>query len=154
MDYAISPDDPGVHFEYQSALYDQQMTTHEYGQPIIIHIRYEGDVTRDAYSSIKSRPTDSHTLSWRASTIDYQPTERRMEKAGLRERADAIIYTAMQDWIDAGIAFDDIEIKRMYIEIAAIPGEVNGTTYEVKEKARAVPFGNGYLCISFGLSKR
>ena len=79
---------------------------------------------------------------------------RKLEKAGLRSACDVMIVTAMKDWIDEGLAFDDLEIKRMTVRISAAPGEANGTLYDVREKSRVNKFANGYLGISMGLSRR
>lgn len=151
MRQAVGP--AAVQFEYQNALLDTQAMEWEYGQGVSIHIRGEDEITRDTYGSIVSRPLDLYTMVQNAAEISYQPTRKQLEKAGLREETDAIIYVAMQDFIDKGLSFDDLEIKRMSIDIHAIPGEVNGTRYEVKEKSRAGAFGNGYLYITFGLRR-
>jgi hypothetical protein len=149
----MAPGLSGVQFEYLDALRDTQAAEQEYGQPITIHYRLEGQILRDLYGSIIGRPSDVITMPQNAATITYTPTTRALEKAGLREVCDVAIYVAMKDFMDAGLAFDDLEIKRMTIDIGAIPGEANGNRYEVKEKARAVSYGNGYLYITFGLKR-
>ena len=144
---------PGVSLEYQNALLDAQNTTHEYGIPIVVYLRGEAQVTRDSYGGIIARNIGS-PIYLNADEVDYQPTERKMEKSGLREKCDVLIITAMKDWIDKGIGFDDIEIKRTTFSIPASPGEADGTLYDVKEKSRINRYGPGFLNISFGLSKR
>lgn len=151
MRQAIAPS--AVGYEYRSALLDTQALEAEYGVAAIIHIRDEGNVTRDTYNSIMNRPTDLVTMVQNVATLTYQPTKYQMEKAGLREETDAMIYVAMQDFIDKGLAFDDLETKRMSVDILPSPGEANGTRYEVKEKARAGGLGNGFLYVTFGLRR-
>ena len=61
MQQAIGPS--AVQFDYVLALQDAQAWEAEYGQPVVIHIRGEGDVARDAYGSKVARPTDRVTMS-------------------------------------------------------------------------------------------
>jgi hypothetical protein len=142
-----------VSFEYQAGLIDTQAMAAEYGQACTIHIRNEGQVARDDYGSIIGRPADSVVMNLNAAMMDYQPTRRQLEKAGLREECDMTIWIAMQDFTDAGLAFDDLELKRMTVDIAPIPGETNGNRYEVQEKSRAGSYANGYLYITLGLKR-
>jgi len=110
-------------------------------------------VTRDLYGSIINRSAGLIVMTQNAATITYQPIRRELEKAGLREECDILIYVAMQDFIDQGLSFDDLEIKRMTIGINAIPFESSGNRYEVKEKSKAGAFGDGYLYVTFGLKR-
>ena len=142
-----------VQFDYVNALVDAQAWESEYGQPVVIHVRGEPNVSRDDYGSITGRPTDLVTMIQNAATIEYQPTRYKLEKAGLREECEASIWIAMQDFMDKNLAFDDLDTTRMTIDIGAIPGESNGTAYEIKEKSRAGSFGNGYLYVTFGLRR-
>jgi hypothetical protein len=142
-----------VQAEYVNALIDTQALEAEQGQPVQINYRLEGQVTRDSYGSIIARAAGSIVMVQNAATITYQPVRRELEKAGLREECEILVYVAMQDFIDQGLTFDDLEIKRMTIDVGAIPFENNGNRYEVKEKAKAVSFGNGYLYITFGLKR-
>ena len=148
---AIGPE--SVQAEYVNALIDTQMVEAEQGQPIQINYRLEGQVTRDSYGSIVGRAAGLVVMAQNAASITYQPVRRELEKAGLREECEVIVYVAMKDFVDQGLTFDDLEIKRMTIEIGAIPFESNGNRYEVKEKAKAVSFGNGYLYVTFGLKR-
>ena len=142
-----------VLLEYNNALRDTQNTAREYGNPIVVWVRGEADVNRDEYGGIKSRDLGQQ-ITMSTSTIDYEPSKYKLEKAGLRSACDVMIVTAMKDWIDEGLAFDDLEIKRMTVRISAAPGEANGTLYDVREKSRVNKFANGYLGISMGLSRR
>lgn len=151
INQAIAPG--AVNLEYQHGLLDAQAMEMEYGKPVVIHVRGEAGVVRDGYGDIIGRPTDKVTMTQNAATIDYQPTKYQLEKAGLQQSCDVLVWVAAQDFIDNGLAFDDLETKRMTIDIQAIFGEVNGNAYEVKEKARAGSFANGYLYVTFGLTR-
>jgi hypothetical protein len=69
-----------------------------------------------------------------------------MEKAGIKENVDVQIYTAMQDWIDAGLNYEDIEVIRGTVELA-------GCRYQIKAKNQQSQFSDTYLYIVLGLTK-
>ncbi|MGL4186626.1 MAG: hypothetical protein ACRCR4_12675 [Thiotrichaceae bacterium] len=143
----------GVSLEYNDALRDTQATAWEYGQPVAIHIRGESDIAKDAYGSIKSRPTDFKNLKLNAMEITYSPTKYKLEKLGLREECDAVIKIAMLDLIEAGLTFRDLETKRMTVDILATPNETDGQRFEVADKLRSDAYGNGYLTVTFSLKR-
>lgn len=152
--YAGSPGLAGVQFEYLQALQDVQSSEREYGQPVVITIRGEEGVNRDSYGSIVGHTaTGDVVMRQNAATIEYQPTKYKVEKAGLREECDVIVYVAMKDFTDLWLSFNDLEVKRMSVDIGSIPGEILGDHYEVREKSRAVAYGNGYLYVTLGLRR-
>ena len=136
-------------FEASCAQLDVQAALREYGATITAHIRTEADVVRDNYNSIKSRPTDQTPTdaTFCAFPIQYQPNEKQLEKAGLREKVDVAVYTAAQDWIDAGWDFNKLDIKRTTVI-------VDGEEFEIRDKARVSQFQNVWLYFTLGLSKR
>ena len=147
----------GVAAEFLQALQDAQAITAEYGNPVVFNVRQEGQVGRDSYNSIKSRatPVAPWPFSVNAASITYTPSRKQVEKIGLRELHDVTIKCAVQDFMDIGIAFDDIETIRTTVEISPInPGESSGATYEIKEKSRTGAYANGYLYYAFGLARR
>ena len=146
----------GVTLEFYEALRDVQATVREYGNPIIFRLRQEGNITRDEYQSIASRPSDLSPgpLYMNAIGMNYNPTERQLEKVGLREKGDLILKTSMMDWMDAAVSFDEIDITRCTVDVLAFPGDLAGATYEVKDKSRTNGFALGFLYIAFSLSRR
>jgi hypothetical protein len=147
----------GVASEFLQALQDAQAMTAEYGNPVTFNQRKESEVTRDLYNSIASRavPTGVFPFNVNAATISYNPTSKQLEKVGLREKCDVTIKCAVQDFMDIGVAFDDLETIRTTVVIQpVIPGESSGATYEVREKSRTGAYANGYLYYAFGLSRR
>lgn len=139
----------GLDLEAQHAMQDVMEIVYTYGQPCIIRLRKEANVTRDEYNSIKERPTQvlSQDTEFWAYPIEYTPTSKKLEKAGLREVCDVSIWTATYQWDAIEINFKDIDIKRTTVII-------NGEQYEVKEKSRASQFATVWLYTTFGLSKR
>ena len=57
----------------------------------------------------------------------------------------------MQDLIDRGLTFSDLDIKRMTVTIGGVDLEPMGKLFEVIEKSRAGQMGNGYLYLTLGL---
>ena len=147
MNQGISP--TGASFEALCAQQDVQAVLREYGAAITIHIRTEANVTRDNYGDIIARPSDQTPLTavFCAYPVLYQPNEKQLEKAGLREKVDVSIQTAALDWIDAGWDFNKIDVKRTTVI-------VDGEEYEIKDKGRVSQFQNVWLYYSLGLSKR
>jgi hypothetical protein len=97
----------------------------------------------------------------KVASITYNPTERQLEKAGLFESSEAIMQTAMLDWMDANIQYDDIDITRCTVDILPIEvglpvseDERTGTMWEIKAKSRSGAYANGYLYITFSLKRR
>jgi hypothetical protein len=140
--------------EFRLALLDGQATAREYGNPVRVRLRgAESDVSRDPYRSIKARPTAT-VFDLNSPQMDFSPTVRRLEKAGLRQDCDLVVWLCVQDMMDRGISFDDFEVNRTTIDALALPGEDGGTSYQVREKAKACQFAVGYLYWTFGLTRR
>lgn len=135
----------GVDIELKHALLEVKCVIDQYGMEVEFFIEDENEITRDKYGSI-IKDTDS-SLKMNAYPLTYNPTDKQIEKAGLRERTEALFYTATQDWKDAGIDFKDIEIIRSKVEI-------NGERYVIKDKGRISQFSDTFLYITFGVSKK
>jgi hypothetical protein len=125
---------------------DAQQLAHEYGYLMTIRVRDETEVTRDAYRSVVAR-TEPTAIAIYALPIDYQPNERKMEKAGIRERVDAIATTPYLDWSDAGMTFKQIEAIRSTVVI-------DGQVFEIKEKSLTGPVGQRFIYVNLGLVKQ
>lgn len=127
---------------------DAQAQVREYGQLVTIKLRDETNITRDSYNSIKARPTDkTATGTFGAYPVQYQPTEKQVEKAGLRERTDCLVWIPLLDFTDLGYDFKDINMKPSTVIL-------DGEEFEIKEKARASQFQQTWLYVTLGLSKR
>jgi hypothetical protein len=138
----------GVNLEAYHAQLDAQAVVREYGQRIVVKVRDETNVTRDSYNSIKKRPTNkSATGTFGAYPVEYQPTERQLEKAGLRERCDVSVWIPVLDFQDLGFTFADIDATRSTVI-------VDGEEFQIKDKARASQFAGSWLYYTLGLSKK
>lgn len=137
-----------VNLEGLHAQLDAQEYCRQYGQLVTVKLRNEPDVKRDEYNSIKSRPTNkTATGTFGAYPVQYQPTERQLEKAGLRERCDVAIYLPVLDFKDLGYDFVDIDATRSTVI-------VDGEEFQIKDKARSSQFGGLWLYITLGLSRK
>jgi hypothetical protein len=146
--FQITNAGPGVYLERKYALSDVQFYVTERGDIAEIFLRGEGDVTRDSYNSIEKRSQAAFQKFFRTFPVHYAPSDKQLEKAGIRERADVIIYTAFQDWMDAGKNFLDIDLSGRLTVI------MQGETFEIKNKGLVDQFCDAFLYITLGLFKR
>ena len=136
-----------VYLERQNALKDVWNVMQERGDLVEIENRKEGDIVRDTYSSIEKRNLVT-SLKFRAFPVEFQPSQKKLEKAGIKEQCDVLVYTSMLDWINAGVDFNDIEIATRNTV------HVQGNTYEVKEKGLYGQFNDTFLYITLALNKK
>lgn len=127
------------------ALADVKQVIDEWGSAVIIQLRQEPEVTRDKYNSLKKRGTPA-SIPCNAYPVEYNPNEYQIEKAGLRENVEVIIYTAFCDYTNNSVGFDDIEMKRSTVILA-------GQRYEIRDKRRFGQIQDTWLYIVLGLNK-
>ena len=137
----------GVYHERNCALIDAKSIIDERGDLVQFYFRIESNVTRDKYNSIKKRAVDTK-YNIRAYPVQFSPSEKQLEKAGIREQAEVVIYTAMKDWITAGINFEDFEMDgRSTVRL-------QGQIYEIRNKGLVNQMNDTFLNVSFGLYKK
>lgn len=146
--FEITNANVGVYLERQYALADTKFYVDERGDLIKIYLRNEADVTRDAYNSIKKRELDGFQKFFRTFPVQYSPSVQQLEKAGIKEQTDVVIYTAFKDWLDAGVGFGDIDIS------GRLTVAMQGELFEIKAKGLKDQFNDAYLYITLGLSKK
>ena len=134
-----------VLIEQQAAQLDALNIAKEYGALVTLNLRAEGNVVRDSYNSIKSRPTTAFSLSVSCYPITYAPTERELVRAGLKEMCDILVYVPVKALDDAGATYEDIDITRSSVVL-------DGRTHRIREKARVSQFGTVWLYYSLGLA--
>ena len=135
----------GVGFERTTALLDTKWMIDERGEEIKIYERGESDVTRDKYNSIKVKKTDVVELIINAFP-QLNPTEKQLEKAGLRDMVDVILTTAMQDWIDNVIEPREFDIVRNSVVF-------RNETYKIKNIGFINHFYDTQLNVTLGIVK-
>ncbi len=136
----------GTYHERNCALIDIKNIVDERGDLVQVFIRDESEVTRDRYGSIKKKGVTTK-YDIRAYPVEFRPSEKQLEKAGLREKADVTIWTAMKDWIDNSINFADF---RMDAKNSVI---LQGEKYEIRDKGLVLQLNDVFGYITFGLFK-
>lgn len=142
----------GVQLERDNALTDAKDVIDERGMDIVTYERQSvldaNDVRRDAYGSIKRNITTTASFKHelKAYPVISQPNNKQIEKAGLREQSEMIIYTAMKDWNDLNIGFEDIDLIRDTMTIG-------GIKFAIKEKNTINHFADIFLNVVFSLVK-
>jgi hypothetical protein len=111
-------------------------------------LRNEDDISRDDYNSIKAyQEAATKTYDIGVCNIVYSPNQHQLERAGLYEQSEVMIKTPTKCWLDQGISFKDIDIKRMSVSFG-------DEVFKLKEKGRdQVVVGTTPLYYSFGLTK-
>jgi len=135
----------GAQLERNNALDDARSVINDYGDDIAVYRREETDIERDAYNSIIRR-VPVEPILMKAYPIQFNPTENQLFKAGLRERVDVIIYTAMKDWIE-----HDLTDPYFQIDESRFTVELQGRTYLIKDKNYLNQFADSFLNITLGL---
>jgi hypothetical protein len=145
--------DCGSELDRNNALCDAKQVIWEWGMEIAYYQRSETLIQRDKYNSRKRKTiVDPATIVMRAYPIVYAPRDDDLKKAGLREKVDVLIYTAMQDWIDNSIDPDsDIDSTR---DTFSLTNMFNRRTYQIKEIGLVNQFVDTFLNVSFGLVLR
>ncbi len=141
---------PGVWVDRTEALIDTKATIDERGDLVEIFLRKEGDVVRDRYNSIEKRnqslgDSTGH-LFFKTYPVQFSPSEKQLEKAGIKEKTDVIIYTAFYDWLNAGKNFKDIDIT------GRLSVNLQGETYELRNKGLVSQMNDVFLYITLGLA--
>lgn len=148
MDPAIS--DIGVALETDHALRDARDIIRERGKLIEIRLHQEQKITRDKFNSIKNRGTGTTPeLPFYAYPITFNPTDKEIDAAGLRERTQVLVKTAMLDWNDAGYTMETLK-QPDSIRATVI---ISGVKYEIRDKVLESQMGDTFLYVLLGLNK-
>jgi hypothetical protein len=141
---------PGVELEKQHALRDVLQWVYERGREIIINLHTESTIKRDDYNSIINKDdiiADNFTTY--AYPLEFNPTTKQQEKAGIREDVDCIAWTSTQAWLDAGYSISRLK------EIDSIRATIiiDDSKYEISEKNHVSDFSDTFLYVVLGLNK-
>jgi len=135
---------PGVSLEKTTALLDAKWIIDERGDTITFYDREEDNVQRDKYNSIKRKETVYEGYTMKAFPIQFNPIDKDLMKAGLREIVDVVIYIAMQDWID-------LELDPFKIDLTRSSVVLKEKTYKLKDKGFVNHFSDTFLNVTLGL---
>ncbi len=129
--------------ERNDALKEVQDIVNAEGVFVHIILRGESNVTQDEYKSVKNK-AQLKSVWLKAFPIIDNPSKNEIDKIGLKEDTEIVIYTSMKDWIDKGYSFDDISLEYSTVKY-------DGATYKIRDKKRLDKIGNQYLYIVLGL---
>lgn len=135
----------GMSLELCQALKDALWHCQEYGKAVTLVLNREADVSRDSYNSIRKYGT-SLTISTYAFPVEFNPSDKQMEKAGILTKTDVQIYTPMKAWIDAGYTEESLSMIRGRVTI-------DGSAYEIRARGAASQFGGQFLYVTLGLTR-
>jgi hypothetical protein len=140
----------GVKLERDYALVDARNKIWELGEQINLYTHTEDTIERDDFGSIvRHIPGVTNTFIFYAFPVMINPTIEQVEKAGLREKTEAIVYTAMLDWWDNNFTMDDLN-KLNSIKMQVV---IHGEKYEIKDKNLHSDFSDTHLYVVLGLNK-
>ncbi|TGL39636.1 hypothetical protein EHQ53_14030 [Leptospira langatensis] len=124
-----------------------------YGTACLLYDGDESSIERDDYGNIISYGQGSTELNCQ---FIPNPTDKQLEKAGIRETCDGIIYLATFDCNAAGYSYEDEfnpDKTPLYKAIDAIRQIVQfqGTVYKITSRNRVSQFGSKFLYITLGV---
>jgi hypothetical protein len=144
----------GVRQERNDALVDIEQMCRERGEEITLILNDEVNVDRGKYGGIEQRHA-GQTLTLYAYPVEYAPSIRRLEKAGLREECNALCYLPSMSFKRLGIEFDNLTIGGAEgIDVRRSWAVVAGEKFEVREKAKVGPFSDYFEYWTLALFKR
>jgi len=140
----------GVQLEQFHALQDVQNLINEYGENVTINFHTESTIARDEYNSIKkfSTSTVDPTILFKGFPVQFNPTQKQIEKAGIKEQCDCLVYLSTKDFLDR-----NIDVVK---DLNLIKGQViiRSETYNIKEKSLINQVGDKYTTITLSLTRR
>lgn len=142
-----------VYLEAQGYRQDALDAAMQYGTPVTFRPRKESDVSRDSLGTIKKKSITPTFETW-ALPVERQPDARKLEKAGVREIVDVLIYTPIQSWIDAGLVEDStLGIDFSRIDTIRDTVLLDGEEFKIADKALSTRVGKFPVYITFGLKR-
>ena len=79
--------------------------------------------------------------------VTFQPNRRQLEKAGIREDCEVMIYTPMYSWNSANVDFEALDMIRSTVVLRDIK-------YVIKEKGYASQFTDTFLYVTLALKRK
>jgi hypothetical protein len=140
----------GVIHEKEHALIDCRDIIWERGNDVKFLVNNNSAVNRDKFNAIKSIDNWTPAFTIKAYPINYSPTEKDMLNAGIKERTQVIIYTAMQDWNDNGYTLQNLK----NLDMVRWRISLNGEMYEMRDKNLVSHYYNTFLYVTLGLNKK
>jgi hypothetical protein len=119
-----------------------------FGLPVTVGITPNTEqissVDRDKYGSIINKT--NLPVEFNAYPIDYNPSNKQLQKIGVVEQVDATIYLSSKEVWDKGYTFKDFDV----LETSVVIDDVE---FKIKDKKMHSQFKNTYLYIVLGLKR-
>lgn len=112
------------------------------GKEIKLFRGKESNLERDEYGSIIKSNIEYDTLT--AFPIEFSPTQKQLEKAGIIEKVDVVIYLSKFECDEKKISYEALDTIRQQVEI-------DGINYKIKSKNLVSQFGENWLYITIGV---
>lgn len=135
-------------FYSSNALIDTQYFCNLLGKQITIKLHTDATINKDSYGSIKSKQVNPG-LTFYSYPLTYSPSQKQWEEAGLHEKVDVMIKTAMKTWNDYGYTMERLQSLDM-IRAEII---IDGQRFEIKDKVLESQFFTTYLYVLIGANK-
>lgn len=144
--------DCGIGLEAATLRQVAQDTACQFGTTIIFKPFGESELIRGSLGTIQRRPLDGVTM--KAYPVERQPDTRKLEKAGIREEVDVVIWTPAQSWIEAGLV-DDEKLGETFAAIDMTRSTVilDGQEWKIADKGFATRIGDKPVHITLGLKR-
>lgn len=135
--------------EQKHMLSDTWRSAKKAGYEIKLKLRTEDIITKDKYGSIIGKSSEI-TKTYYAHPMSFSPSQREIDKTGIKETVDALAYIPMKFFIDDGYTTgDNINILDM-IRDEVITSDGN---YIIKDKVLDTPISKIFQYIILGLRK-
>lgn len=120
----------------------------EIGMPITFNLRGEAGIRRDLYGSIKTWTSTTIIPPFTIGAYPYthSPTQRQLEKAGMKEHCDLLVWFAYVEFSKRGIDPFGFDMER-----CTVWGD--NIQWKIRERAHQNEYGNVEHYITLGLER-
>jgi hypothetical protein len=123
------------------------------GTPITYIYRKESDVQRDSLGTIKSRSLETR-YEFNALSVERHPDHKKLERAGLREGVEALVYLPTATFFEYGLIRQDHQ--KLGFDFAALETVrstviLDGSEWKIADKGLSGRMSWVPLYVTFGL---
>jgi hypothetical protein len=117
------------------ALSDVQEQACIMGTPVTYIYRKESNVQRDALGTIKQRSLETR-YDFYSFPVERYPDYKKLERAGLREGVEVIVYLPMATFFEYGLIRQDRQLGSDFASLEIIRSTVlvDGSEFKIKDK--------------------
>lgn len=134
---------PAAFGEYLSLVEELKIDYSSSGTLVKFNFRTEDQIVRNRMKDIVGVSDDGF---FSRATVIMNPSQRQFERSGITEFEGGLVTIPMSEFFEKGLEFEDIETELCSINI-------NGTKYNINEKARTTPYANTHLLYTFSIKE-